>query len=111
VKNFDLSGYDSLSDSEEVPIKSKLVDFVSQFDPKHMHAGQCGGGMGSKPWYAISGLAGNPHMYTNCNTTKKIAACRKYLCVLASIRTFQGVAGSLSNVHTRMVAHTLNPEY
>ena len=29
VENFDLSGYDSLSDSEEVPVKSKLVDFVA----------------------------------------------------------------------------------
>jgi hypothetical protein len=29
VENFDLSGYDSLSDSEEVPVKSKLVDFVT----------------------------------------------------------------------------------
>ena len=27
--DFDLSGYDSLSDSEEVPVKSKLVDFVA----------------------------------------------------------------------------------
>ena len=29
TENFDLSGYDSLSDSEEVPVKSKLVDFVA----------------------------------------------------------------------------------
>ena len=29
AENFDLSGYDSLSDSEEVPVKSKLVDFVA----------------------------------------------------------------------------------
>ena len=29
VENFDLTGYDSLSDSEEVPVKSKIINFVA----------------------------------------------------------------------------------